>query len=552
MKPYRFLLSVSVAVASTHLQAESPTPPLPAISAERIKNDDRVLSSDEFLGRGPGEAGEQKAITYIDMNFAKTGLEPAGDNGTFFQDVPLVRLDRQPGASLSVKAGDKTIPLELGRNATLVLRSPGPTNITNARLVFAGYGIVDPAKGWNAYEGVDVSSKIVVVLTNDPDFEAGKDLGFEGKRLAYSGRVGAKFEAAAKAGAIGVLVLHEEAGASYPFSQLANGDTLPAMVIQPLKDSPLKFSSWISFDVATDLLKRTKLTLAELKKRARDSKFRAFPIEGASLSASGVIKATSFVSHNVLGKITGASRPNEFVIYGAHWDANGQNGSGADRKGDNIRNGAIDNAAGTSEVLEIARAFKAAQAPARTVIFALWAAEEKGLLGSEYYASHPPYPLATTAAVINLDPHVVLPATRDVELIGGGRTNLEDDFARVVKAQKLRVTPEPNPEAGWYFRSDHYSFAKRAVPALAFRAGRDLVDGGTAAGQRIVASYNANCYHQTCDEFDPRWTFEGTVQEATVAYLLGNELANSDAWPTWNAGNEYKVLRDETGAQRQH
>jgi len=252
----------------------------------------------------------------------------------------------------------------------------------------------------------------------------------------------------------------------------------------------------------------------------------------------------------VLGKITGASKPNEFILYGAHWDANGQNGAGANRQGDYIRNGAIDNAAGTSEVLEIARAFKVGRPPARTVIFALWTAEEKGLLGSEYYASHPLYPLATTAGVINLDPHVVLPAARDVELIGGGRTSLEEDFARVANTQNLRVTPEPNPEAGWYFRSDHYSFAKRGVPALAFRAGRDLVDGGTAAGQRIVVSYNANCYHQTCDEFDPKWTFAGTVQEATVAYLLGNDLAHSDAWPTWNAGNEYKALRDETEAER--
>ncbi len=547
MKLYHFLLSLSFAISSLHLHAQSP-PPLSAISAERIKNDDRVLSSDEFLGRGPGEAGEEKTINYTADSFAKSGLEPAGDNGSWFQDVPLVRLDRQPGASLSVKVGDKSIPLELGRSATLALRNPGATSIVDAALVFAGWGIVDKAKGWDAYQGVDMSGKVAVVLTNDPDFEADKDLGFEGKRLAYAGRVGAKFEAAAKAGAIGVLVLHEEAAASYPFSQLGNGDTLPTMVIQPLNASPLKFSSWVSFDVATNLLKQTKLNLAELKKRARDPKFRAFPIEGASLAARGELKATPFVSHNVLGKITGASRPNEFILYGAHWDANGQNG--ADKKGDDIRNGAIDNATGTSEVLEIARAFKAGQPPARTVIFALWAAEEKGLLGSEYYASHPNYSLATTAAVINLDPHVVLPAARDIELIGVGRNNLEEDFARVAKTQNLRVTPEPNPQAGWYFRSDHYPFAKRGVPAVAFRAGRDLVDGGTAAGQQIVATYNANCYHQTCDEFDPKWTFAGTVQEATVAYLLGNEIANAGAWPTWNAGNEYKALREETEAER--
>ncbi|HEV3408942.1 MAG TPA: M28 family peptidase, partial [Chthoniobacterales bacterium] len=295
-------------------------------------------------------------------------------------------------------------------------------------------------------------------------------------------------------------------------------------------------------------LRGAKLSLPELKKRARDPKFRAFPIEGASLSASGDLKATPFVSRNVLAKITGASRPNEFIFYGGHWDANGQNGP--DKTGDDIRNGAVDNATGTAEVLEIARAFKSGPPPARTVVFALWTAEEKGLLGADYYAAHPLYPLATTAAVINLDPHVVLPAARDIELIGGGRTTLEDDFARAAKAHGLRVTPEPNPEAGWYFRSDHFPFARRGVPALAFRAGRDLHEGGRAAGQRIVSAYNANCYHQPCDEFDPKWTFAGTVQEATVAYSLGHELANSDAWPKWNARNEFKPLRDQTEAER--
>lgn len=526
------------------LRAQPPA----AISAERIKNDVRVLSSDEFLGRGPGEAGEQRAIAYIAETFEKAGLQPAGQDGAWFQDVPLVRLDREPGASLSLTIGEKTVPLRLGGNATLSLRNSGATTIKDARLVFAGWGIVDPAHGWDAYDGVDMSGKIAVVLTNDPDFEAGKDLGFEGKRLAYSGRVGEKFAAAAKAGAVGVLVLHEEAPASYPFMQLGSGDALPAMVIQPLNPSSLKFTSWLSLDVANGLLKAAKLNLPDLKKRARDPKFRAFLLEGAAVSATGELKATPFVSHNVLAKITGTSKSNEFVLYGAHWDANGQNGP--DKSGDAIRNGAVDNATGTSEVFEIARAFKAGGPPARTVIFALWAAEEKGLLGSEYYAAHPLYPLATTAAVINLDPHVVLPAARDLELIGGGRTNLEDDVARIAKRQNLRVTREPNPEAGWYFRSDHFSFARRGVPALAFRAGRDLVDGGTAAGQRIVSAYNANCYHQPCDQFDAKWTFAGTVQEATVAYLLGTDLANSERWPTWNAGDEYKALRDQSAAER--
>ncbi len=541
----QFLSVASLLAVLVNLSlGESATP----ISADRIKADVKVLSSDEFLGRGPGEEGDAKATAYLAAAFEKAGLEPGGEDGGWFQKVPLVRLDRQPGAHLKLKIGGKEIPLELGKNATLALRNPGRTTITDAPLVFAGFGVVDAALGWNAYEGVEMTGKIAVVLANDPDFEAGRDLGFEGRRMAYAGRVGVKFEAAAKAGAAGVLVIHEEAAASYPFTQLGSGDALPAMVLAPLKPSDLKLSSWIASDVSAALLKGAGLSLAELKKRAREPGFRAFPIKDALLSAEGEVKATPFDSRNVIARLPGVSRPNEFILYGAHWDANGRNGP--DKTGDAIRNGAVDNATGTSEVLEIARAFKVGKPPERTVLFAAWTAEEKGLLGSEFYASHPIYPLAKLVAVINLDPHVVLPAARDLELIGGGRTSLEDDFARVAKAQSLRIEPEPNPEAGWYFRSDHFSFAKRGVPALAFRAGRDLIDGGTAAGQKIVSAYNANCYHQPCDQFDPRWTFAGTVQEASAAYALGSELANSEAWPTWNPKSEYKALRDQSATER--
>ncbi len=546
------VLALLLALTSASLSAQTSAPqnaPATPISAERIKEDVRNLSSDEFLGRGPGEPGDEKTTAYLADAFAKAGLEPGGENGGWFQEVPLVRLERVPGAKLTLNVGGKATPLVLGRNATLGLRNPGPTTVADAPLVFAGYGIVNPELGWNAYEGVDMSGKIAVVLANDPDFEAGRDLGFEGRRMAYTGRVGVKFEAAAKAGAVGVLVIHEEAAASYPFSQLGSGDALPAVVLAPLNPSPLKLSGWMAGDVAVDLLKRSKLAdLAAIKKRARDPGFRAIPIGGASLSASGELKATPFVSRNVMAKVTGTARPNEFILYGGHWDANGQNGP--DKTGDAIRNGAVDNATGTAEVLEIARVFKAGEPPARTVLFAAWTAEEKGLLGADYYAARPLYPLATTVAVLNLDPHVVLPAARDIELIGGGRTSLEDDFARIAKTQGLRVTPEPNPEAGWYFRSDHFPFARRGVPALAFRAGRDLVDGGLAAGNRIVSAYNKNCYHQPCDQFDPKWTFAGTVQEASVAYELGRELANSEAWPTWNEGNEFKALRDATDGER--
>jgi Zn-dependent M28 family amino/carboxypeptidase len=518
------------------------------ISAERIKEDVRILASDEFAGRGPGEVGEAKTVAYLADAFRRAGLEPGGENGSWYQDVPLVRLDRLPGATMSLRFGARRVPLVLGRSATLSLRNVGPTQVVDAPLVFAGYGVVDPKRGWNAYEGVDMRGKIAVVLANDPDFEAGRDLGFEGRRMALPGRVGVKFEAAAKAGAAGVLVIHEEAAASYPFAQVGSGDALPAMVLAPLSPSPLKLSGWLSRAAGIDLLRRSGLTLSSLKARSRQSTFRAFPLRNASLSASGEVRATPFTSRNVIAKLRGASRADEYILYGAHWDANGRNGP--DRSGDGIRNGAVDNATGTAELLAVARAFAAGKRPARTIVFAAWTAEEKGLIGADYFASHALYPLARTAAVINLDPHVVLPEARDLELVGGGRTPLETDLARVAAAHGLRLSQEPNPEAGWYFRSDHFPFARRGVPALSFRAGRDLARGGKSAGDRAVKAYNARCYHQPCDEFDPRWTFAGTAQEASIAYALGRELADSRDWPGWYPGNEYGAIREESAPER--
>jgi Zn-dependent M28 family amino/carboxypeptidase len=289
------------------------------------------------------------------------------------------------------------------------------------------------------------------------------------------------------------------------------------------------------------------LTLATLKQRARSAAFRAVPLK-ATVSVSATNSATAVVSHNVVGILRGAERPDEFLLYGAHWDANGHNGP--DRSGDAIRNGAVDNATGTAELLEVARAFSAGKRPARSVVFAAWTAEEKGLLGAEYYAQHPLYSLAHTAAVINLDPHVVLPAARNLELIGPGQTDLEGLLFEAAREQGLRVDPEPNPEAGWYFRSDHFPFAQRGVPALAFRAGRDLKVGGTKAGQQIVGAYNVRCYHQPCDEFRAGWTFAGTAQEALAAYRVGRMVADGVNWPGWLPGSAYAAARQSSDGER--
>ena len=514
-----------------------------------MRTDVQTLSSDSFSGRGPGEDGETKAIAYIAQQFAAAGLEPAGDNGSWYQNVPLIRLDRLPVAQLSLQLGAWRRALTLGQDATLSLRNAGHTEIADAPLMFAGFGIVDAKLGYDAYAGVDMHGKIAVVVANDPDFEAGRDLGFEGRRLVFAGRIGAKFAAAEKAGAAGVIVIHEDAAASYPFLQLASGDAIPAMTIAPLRPSPeFLLNGWLRNDLAGELFHRAGFDLEKLKQQARSPQFRAFVLNGATLTASGDLKATSILSHNVIGRLPGTKRPTEYLLYGAHWDANGLNGPVS---GDGIRNGAVDNAVGTSEVIELARVFAGGRRPERTILFAAWTAEEKGLLGSEYYASHPLYPLSRTAAVINLDPHVVLPAARDVELVGGGRVSLEDDLHSVVTARGLTLVDEPAVEAGWYFRSDQYSFTKRGVPAITFRAGRNLRDGGLGRGRAIVAGYNAKRYHQPSDEFDSSWSFAGTVQEATAAYDLGLRVATSNAWPRWKPGVEHELIRAETDGERQ-
>jgi Zn-dependent M28 family amino/carboxypeptidase len=518
------------------------------IQADRIAADVRMLSSDAFAGRGPGEVGDARTTDYLADRFRAAGLEPGGENGGWFQEVPLVRLDRQPGARLTLATPDGRTQLPLGRQATLGLGSESHTVLTDAPIMFAGFGVVDPALGYDPYAGVDMTGRIALVLANDPDFEADRDLGFGGRALVYGGRFGAKVAAAAKAGAIGVFVIHEDAAASYPFSQLASGDALPGMAPAPFGTSPVKATGWLDRSAWEPLLRAHGLDLQALKVQARDPKFRARPLPGTALSVDATLKTTPVVSRNVVAILRGSKRPDEYVLYGAHWDANGTNGP--DATGDAIRNGAIDNATGTAELLEVARAFAAGPRPARSIVFAAWTAEEKGLLGAEYFAAHPLYPLARTAAVINLDPHIVLPAGRNLELIGGGQTPLEAEVARLAAARGLRLDPEPLPEAGWYFRSDHYPFARRGVPTAPFRAGRDLVEGGLVRGTGLVAAYNARCYHQPCDQFDPNWTFAGTAQEATVAFDLGREIGNAATWPGWHPGHPAAAIRAESAAER--
>jgi Zn-dependent M28 family amino/carboxypeptidase len=521
------------------------------ISAARIREHVRVLSSDAMLGRGPGGPGEAKALDYLAAQFAGAGLEPGGPNGSWFQDVELTRYDRVGEGSLNLRVAGAAVPLQLGEDATASVRGAGRYALDGAPLVFAGYGVHAPELGWSDYEGLDVRGKIVVVLANDPDFEAGQGP-FGGRTLSYYGRVGTKVEEARKRGAAGLLSIHETAAASYPWLIVQTGADAPLVeVARPPQATPdpAFLSGWLQQGVAQDVFHRAGLDYAALKAQAQRPGFRGRPLGDARLSARFQTRASPMRSRNIIARLPGATRPNETVLYGAHWDAYGL-GPRPDATGDAIHNGAVDNAVGTAELLEIARAFARGPRPARTLLFAGWTAEERGLLGAEYYVAHPVAPLETTAAVINLDPHVALPRSRTIELIGGGRTTLEDDLARAAARQGLRVEPEPNPEAGWYYRSDHFSFSKKGVPSLAFRIGRDLAVGGRAAGNVDVDRYNRERYHQPSDEFDPSWTLEGQAQEARAAYAVGRAVADSAAWPAWRANAEFAAARAPSEAAR--
>ncbi|MCP8892077.1 M28 family peptidase [Sphingomonas faeni] len=524
--------------------ATDPAPPI--LSAARIKADVRTLSADDFHGRGPTQAGETVTLAFLDARFKQLGLKPGGDEG-YRQTVPMLRWTRDR-ASFTLDLGGAKRALTPGTDVAASSRIVGAAGLDHAAIVFVGYGVVEPRLGYDPYRGVDVRGKVVVALAGDPDVEAGRDLGFGGR--ASSPAVRTKLAEAQKRGAAAFFQIHDTFPSSYPWLQLAKGDAVPGYALDT-GSVPAAFGlrGTVRNDIGIAMLKQGGLDYAAAKLAAQKADFGAVELKGAYLTASTTISLDHVVSHNIIGILPGTDPAAGSVLYGAHWDAYGENAF--DPAADRIRNGAIDNGTGTATLLEIARTFVSAKRPRRSVVFALWTAEEKGLLGASWYADHPVLPLALTAAQFNLDPHVVLGRTRDLELIGVGRTPLETDLARVAAAQGLKIVPEENTEAGWYYRSDHYALAQKGVPGVYFRAGRDLINGGLVAGERERARYNAACYHQTCDEFDPRWDMTGAAQEGSVAYGLGREIATGRSWPSWSAAEPFAAERAKSRAARQ-
>ncbi|HET8897619.1 MAG TPA: M28 family metallopeptidase, partial [Rhodanobacteraceae bacterium] len=445
----------------------------------------------------------------------------------------------------------KTQALIQGKEIALRAAMDGSSHvdIDRAPLVFVGYGVKAPERQWDDYKGVDLKGKIAVVLVNDPDYESGQGA-FGGKAMTYYGRWTYKYEEAARQDALGMLVVHETAPASYGWATVKNSNTNVQfdIVRQRPADSHPHLEGWIQRDLAVSLFQRAGLDFDALKKQAQTRDFQPVTLKGETLSARYDVDVSHITTQNVAGRVVGSTHPDETVVFTAHWD---HLGIGApDAKGDRIYNGAVDNATGTAALLELGRAFAHGPRPERSVLFLAVTAEEKGLLGSEYYASNPLYPLATTVADINTDALDPGGVARNFTISGTAKLGLLDDLIEVAKAHGQTFSPDPHPEAGGFFRSDHFSFAKRGVPALSFGSGNDLVNGGVAAGEAQGKLYNREHYHQPSDEWQADWSFKGMAHDLGMLYALGEQLANSRAWPNWAKDSEFRAIRDKSAAAR--
>jgi Zn-dependent M28 family amino/carboxypeptidase len=536
--------------------AAAQNPAGPPISPERLLAHVQELASPAYHGRAPGGPGEQKTLDYIIAQFKALGLKPAGDGGGWTQATPLVRFEPGP-AQITLNLAGQARPLTMGQEIVLWTQRPIPrVAIENAPLVFVGYGVAAPERGWDDFKGQDLKGKIAVFLINDPDFEAqpGEPVAgkFGGKAATYYARWTYKFEEAARRGALGALIVHETLPAAYPWSTVVAGsrESFDVVRADPTKDKPL-LQGWIQHDLAVDLFRSAGLDYEAEKTRARRADFRPVELKGARLTAAFDNKVERLTSHNVLAALPGATRPQETVMYGAHWDAFGE--GPPDATGDRIRHGAADDGIGVAGVLEIARAFATGPRPQRTILFGVWTAEERGLLGSEYYAEHPSYPLAKAAANFTMDVLQTAGPSRDLVLVGSGQNGLEDDLAGVLKRQGRTLTPDPHPERALFYRADHFSVAKRGVPTLllmGMAGGPDLVQGGRAAGEKWVNDYTTRCYHQVCDQVTPAWDVRGAAEDVTAIYQAGRAIADSGRWPEWRQSSEFKAIRDRSAAER--
>jgi Zn-dependent M28 family amino/carboxypeptidase len=528
-------------------------------STQRLSEIDKQLSSDAFQGRGPATAIEPTVINYIADQMKAAGVEPGGDlvNGqrSWFQKVPLLESEITGSPSLSLNESGTAVPLRQGPDIAVLapLNGASQVDIQNAPLVFVGYGVNAPERGWNDFKGQDMHGKVLVALVNDPDFEAapGEPVAgkFGGKAMTYYGRWTYKFEEAARQGAAGIILVHETAPASYGWEVVQNSNTIPQFDIvrenPAAAHSPLE--SWIQRPFAVQLFQRSGLDFEQARVAARSPSFQPMPLK-ATLSAHYAATAKVIESHNVVGILPGKAHPDETIIYSGHWDHLGV--GKPDATGDRIYNGAVDNGTGISELIEQARVWAHGPRPDRSIVFLAVTAEEKGLLGSEYYATHPLYAAGKTVANFNVDAWEPVGPQKNFTIRGTAKLDLVEDVIAAGKAQGRYYTPDPHPETGGFYRSDHFSFAKVGVPAISFSPGLDLVNGGTSRGEQLSREFNKLHYHQPSDEWHADWDWTGVAENAELLHQVGLKLANSRDWPNWSSDSEFRAARDATAAER--
>lgn len=549
-----FRLAAASLLAAVSVSATAQT--APAIDAANLTKTVRTLASDQFQGRAPGTIGEERTVGYLIGRLQALGLEPGGVDGGWTQPVPLLHTRLETATALAFDRKGAVTPLTFGTDIYVsTLQPKDQAVVANAPLVFVGYGVTATERGWDDFKGQDLKGKVAVFLINDPDFVAAKAEDafgkFGGQTMTYYGRWTYKFEEASRRGAIAALIVHDTDGVGYGWNVVkSGGGENYGLVMPPEKVTSLALQGWISGDTATTLFANAGQDLTRLRVAARGKDFKPIDL-GTSFNAAIPVTQAVVQSQNVLAKIPGAKRPDEVVMYGAHWDAYGA--GPPDEAGRIYRAGANDDALGVAGLFEIARNFKAAPPPDRSIVFAFWTAEERGLLGSEAYAASPLYPVEKTVANLGLDILQTAGRAKDVILVGKGQGTLEDDLARVAAAQGRSVSVESLPERGLFYRADHFSMAKRGVPVLlmmGIAGASDLVNGGKAAGQAWVDAYTGKCYHQACDAWGPDWNLDGAVQDISLFYTIGDELARSARWPEWKAGSEFKAIRDKSAAAR--
>ena len=503
-----------------------------------------TLSSDYFLGRMPFTEGEEKTVAYLVNEFQKIGLEP-GNGDSYIQEVPMVSILTQPSETMEIQSAKEKISLNgLQDYVFWTQRTDSAVSFQDAEMVFAGFGIVAPEYGWDDYKNIDVKDKIVVVLVNDPGFGTEDASFFKGNTMTYYGRWTYKYEEAIRQGALGCLIVHNTIPAGYGFNVIQNSWNSSKLYLDDRgkEGYKLAFEGWVTLPTANRLFEMAGLNERELLAKARKPDFQAIPLN-LKASSSLKVEATYNTSQNVVAKLTGEQNPDEYIVYTAHWDHLGV--GKPDASGDSIYNGALDNASGTAALLALAKAFKESKTPNRSVIFLAVTAEEQGLWGSAYYAKNPIYPLEKTVANINMDGINPYGKMKDVSVIGAGQSEMEELLDVELEKLGRYSAPEPNPVAGYYFRSDHFNFAKVGVPALYFHTGIDHVEKGKEYGKELQDQYTAEYYHKPSDEYDSsRWNLDGAVDDVQLLYNIGQNLANSNQWPSWKPGSEFKSIRE--------